>query len=85
MFLCMWYVYRLAGGTATDRPVHVPAKRLNSTKEIHTLVIATVRITSSLKSLYSGNSKQSASVSQMVPKNASRVVGSSTHLEIDIK
>ena len=85
IFLYIWYVYRLMGGTATGMLVHFPVKGARFTKEIHQLVIATVRIASSLGTLSSGNSKRSASVSQIVPKNTSSVVGSSMHLGIDIK
>ena len=69
MFLYIWYVYKLAGGTATDMLVHFPAKRSRSTKEIHPLVIAAVSITSNLSNLPSGTSKRRASVSQIMPKN----------------
>ena len=85
MCLYIWYVYKLAGGTATDMLVHFPAKRSRSTKEVHPLVIAAVSITSNLSNLPSGTSKRRASVSQIKPKNTNRVVGSSTHLVIDMK
>ena len=83
--LYIWYAYRLAGGTAADLLVHFPAKRSRSMKEIHPLVIAAVSITSDLSSLSSGTPKRRVSVSQVMPKNASRVVGSSTHVVIDMK
>ena len=85
MCLYIWYVYKLADGTATDMLVHFPAKRSRTTKEIHSLVIAAVSNTSNLSNLPSGTSKRRASVSQIMPKNTSRVVGSSTHLAIDMK
>ena len=85
MCLYVWYVYRLAGGTATDMLVHFPAKRSKSTKEIHLLVTAAVSITSNLSSLSSGTSIRRASVSQIMPKNTVRLVDSSTHLAIDVK
>ena len=69
MCLYIWYVYRLAGGTATDMLVHFPA----------------VSTTSNLSSLSSGTLKRRASVSQIIPKNTSRAVGSGTHLAIDMK
>ena len=65
--------------------VHFQVKRSRSTKEIHPLVIAAVSITSDMSNLPSGTSKRRASVSQIMPKNTSRVVGSSTHLVIDMK
>ena len=85
MCLYIWYVYKLAGGTATDMLVHFPAKRSRPTKEIHPLVIAAVSISYNLSKLPSGTSKRRASVSQTMPKNTNRVVGSSTHLAIDMK
>ena len=45
MCLYIWHVHKVAGGTATDMPVHFPAKRSRSTKEIHPLVTAAVSIT----------------------------------------
>ena len=57
MCLYIWYVYRLAGGTATDMLVHFPTKRSRSTKEIHPLVIAAVSITYNLSSLSSRTSE----------------------------
>ena len=74
IYLYIWYVYRLAGGTATDMLVHFPAKRSRSTKETYPLVIATASIISNLSSLSSGTSKRRASVSQTMRKNTNRVV-----------
>ena len=65
--------------------VHFPAKRSRSTKEIHPLVIAAVIITSNVSSLSSGTLKRGAPVSQIMLKNTSHVVGSSTHLAVDMK
>ena len=85
MYLYIWYLYKLAGETATDMLVHFPAKRSRSTKEIHPLVIAAVSITSNLSNLAFGTSKRRASVSQIMSNNTNRVVGSSTHLMVDMK
>ena len=63
MCLYMWYVYKLAGETATDMLVHLPAKHSRSTKEIRPLVIAAVSIISNLSSLSSETLKRRASVS----------------------
>ena len=75
----------LAGGTVTGMFVHFPAKRSRSAKEIHPLVITVVSITSNLSSLSSGTSKIRASVSQIMSKSNIHVVGSSTHVMIDMK
>ena len=62
MCLYICYVYKLAGGTATDMLVHFPAKRSKSTKEIRPLAVAAMSITSNLSDLPSGTSKRRASV-----------------------
>ena len=85
IFLYMWYVYRLAGGTATLMLVHFPAIFSRSWNVMKRLWIASLSMVSSFISFVSGTSNLLRSVSQTMPRKIRRIDGCVVHFFNDMK
>ena len=85
IFLYIWYVYRLAAGTATLMLVYFPASFSKLVGEIQSSLRALLSCKPSLSSLLSGTSNLRRAVSQTIPRKIRCFVRCMVHFLGDMK